>query len=207
MKPSKSVDLSVMWANGSFLPQKIEVSECNPHNFYQPPGFVTGFYGFHARGKGMQYCVSEADAQNNKCVPVTLSVKLEKEISSRMVTPEMLKDVDFFNVARASRELIDMIAEFWYDRMSDRLKDDRHRSVVLRGINWKLTEQFMHKDESIVTDLLALPEFAHLRLFVYPAMPVKSSPIILAPISMGVTKKEFISSAVSPMFPNIEIAL
>lgn len=201
MKPSKTVDLSVMWANGKKLPEKVPFSECLATNFFQHPGRVSGFYGFHGRGKGLQYCAFKADELGLKFLPITLSVKLEKEISARMITFKTLPDVDMFNVARASREVIDFMAEFWYSRLQEKGWSDSD----LAKVNWRLTEKFMHEDESLVTELLALPAFSHLRLFVYPAMPQSNPGVIAAPISLGVTKQGFIESAVSPMYPDMEV--
>lgn len=201
MKPSKIVDLSVMWAASTEIPSEVSVYECKPTNFMDHPGYVAGFYGFHARGKGLQYCALEAESRRTKFFPVTISVKLEKDISARMVTPETLPSVDMFNVARASRELIDQIAEFWYDRLTDK----GWTEAQLDEINWRLTEKFMHVDESLVVELLARPEFQHLRLFVYPGMPQAHSGVVSAPISIGLTKPEFITEASSPMFPDIPI--
>jgi len=203
MKPSKTVELSVMWANGSKLPEKISVDECKTTNFFQHSERISGFYGFHARGKGLQYCALDADTHGNKFFPVTLSVRLEKDISARMVTPTTLADVDMFNAARASRELIDSIAEFWYDRLTEKGWTESQ----LSKIDWRLTEKFMPTDESLVDELLEKPAFSHLRLFVYPALPITKPGAILTPISYGVTRKEYLVSATSPMYPDMEISI
>lgn len=201
MKPLKTVDLSVMWANGPKLPDRVALADCKATNFFTHEGWLSGFYGFHARGLGLQYCAMEADSRRAKIIPVTLSIRLEREISSRMVTMEVLRDVDMLNVARASRALINVMAEFWYARLKEKGWNDQY----LANINWRLTEKFMHMDESLVTELLALPEFNHLRLFVYPAIPVLNPGMITTPISLGVTKSEFVVSAMSPMFPSMPV--
>lgn len=195
MKPSKTVDLSVMWTGAGKMPQEIGFSQCVASGFRQQDGFFSGFYGFHARGKGLQYCALDADSRGLKFLPVTVSVRLEKGISARMVTPSTLNDVDMFNVARASRELIDHMAEFWYSRLLEKGMS----AANLESINWRLAEKFMPVDESLVGELLAQPEFSHLRLFIYPAMPIARSNLITTPISVGVTKSEFICQVSSPM--------
>lgn len=205
MKPSRVVDLSVMWSNETKKPEKIRVFDCPIPNFQQHFEKVSGFYGFHAKGKGLQYCTLEAEERKHIFVPVTLSVHLECDISTHMVTPETLQDFDMLNVARASRALIDQMAAFWYSRLEEKGWTD----AQLNAINFRLCEKFMPADESLVTELLKLPAFKHLNLFVYPALPLPGKPrgFLNTPISVGVANPKCIKHAFSPMYPDLEIEL
>ena len=149
----------------------------------------------------MQYCVFDADARKSAFAPVTISVALEFPISTKMLTLDTLKDVDMLNTARASRGLLNFITDFWYARLEEKGWSEQD----LSKLNWGLVESFMPADESLVIEFLALPEMSHLRLFVYPAMPLINPAFLKHPISLGITKLKYIVAAESPMYPNLII--
>ena len=167
----------------SSLPVDLDLTTLQMPDFHPQPGWVQSLYGYQVRSDALEHCYRLTHERGNGVIEIDLEFLARSPIETMMIDNDNLAGVDFVHYTRMHSSMVSRMAAFWEERLE------------AQGINcsnqvesWKYPKQFVTLDESIVTAWLAQPDWQHVRMFVYPAMPKTPSP--KAPFAMAITRPE-----------------
>lgn len=199
-KKKSMIDLTTIISLSQIRDNHISLDQCALPDILQQPGFKAGYYGFQAQN-GLSFSTYVADLHGEKIRSVIFQVKLDHPVS-HLVKPENLSDIDFIHFSRLSEAMVAKISDFWHAEM----KAAGWSEKELDEINWRYIEKFVPLYEQPVSKLLDLPEFRHIKVFVYPgrAQTIKTNQAWFA---IGLTRPEHIKSAFVRFEPDIKVEI
>jgi hypothetical protein len=203
MARSPSIDLSTIYCSKEQLNSKmrIHIEECSTYCVTPIPGYIQGFYGFQGK-HGLSIAGKAAINRGENPIAVLMQTKLAAPPLRTNATLESIKENEFVNLMRSSRELNNYLADFWYTQF----EIDGKSKEELSKIDWSYPSRFMRGAEHYIPRLLAHPDWKNIKIFVYPAEPtVKVQGVEL--LTVGLIKKENIGKAFLMYSPDTPVSI
>jgi hypothetical protein len=171
-----TIELSTVAFYRGEIPREIALSACSIPMAPGPQRALSAFYGSQGKQDGFVAAKAYAAAQGMKYTVIDMLVELEAQNPGSM-KPDDIAAYDFLNFSRASRQLLEEIA--------DRLGKSKYAGVLSTGALVALESQplraVLAKWPELVDEIIDLPRLRHLKVIAFHAV----TSIGDRPISIG----------------------
>lgn len=170
-------------------PSDVSIDDCSVICTKLIPPMIQGYYG--TQGKSGCAAAGQTTIINGQTPHlVTIAVDLELPLPKETARPSNLSNTQFVNVMRASRDMIDFLADFWHAGLKKKGLD-----AQLATMDWSVPSRFIPGHEDLIVDLMNLPEWRHVKVVVYPSAPKTGLHVPVSWFMTGAVRREDISSA------------